>query len=117
MRILLGEIESVWKNYIRELAYENGQVQIVGEVQNHLEILMRVRDENADVVVLSQTPQGDEPGICSHLLLEYPNVLLVLVPTEGGPDILWRMRLRKEARQASRDVLLSMLQNRDDPVL
>ena len=113
MRILLGEIGTTWKSSIRELAKQHTGVEIVGEARDSLDVLLQVRNEHADVVIISQTPEGNEPGICSHLLLEYPNVVLILVPSDGGADVLCRMILCKEVRQASKEALLSMLEMRD----
>jgi DNA-binding NarL/FixJ family response regulator len=107
--ILLGAVATAWRRAIQELAQENEQLQIVGEIQNPVDILLQVKQTNANVVILSQTPNGTEPGICSHLLLEYPNVALVLVPNEAGPDVLCRMILIRKVREASKEGLRDML--------
>lgn len=113
VKILLGEIAAAWKHTLKELVAENGELQVVGEVEKPVDILLQAKSVSPDVVVLSQDPQGAEPGICSHLLLEYPNVVVVLVPCVGGSKILYRMALYREVRDASREALRRMLQKLD----
>jgi len=109
VKILLGEIGTEWKRTVKELVAENGELLIVGEVEKPVDILLQARRANADVVILSQELQGGEPGVCSHLLLEYPNVVVVLVPSDDGPDVLCRMALYREVRDASGEVFRNML--------
>jgi hypothetical protein len=110
VRILLGDITSRWKWVLIELAEEEKQLQIVGEAQGAMDILLQTKIQRADLVVLSQTPDGGEPGACSHLLLEYPNLTVVLVPSDTGQNMLYRMVLHKETQQASKEALRTMLQ-------
>src|SRR3979411_3138826 len=105
VKILLGAIGTEWRRTVEQRRGENGKLQIVGEVEQLVDILLQARRANADVVVLSQEPHGGEPGVCSHLLLEYPNVVIVLVPSDGGPNVLCRMALYREVRDASREAL------------
>lgn len=109
VKMLLGEIGTEWKRIVEELVAENGKLLIVGEAEKPVDILLQARKANADVVVLSQELQGGEPGVCSHLLLEYPNVVVVLVPSEDGPNVLCRMALYREIREASSEVFRDML--------
>ena len=109
VRILLGEIGTRWGQVLKELAEGDDQLQILGEAEGPIDILLRTKGLSADLVVLSHTPNGGEPGICSHLLLEYPNLVVVLVPSDSGPNILCRMVLHREIRDASKEALRVLL--------
>src|SRR6266403_6385960 len=113
VKILLGDIGTAWGQAVRELVGENDQLQIVGQAQKPVDILLQAKTANADVVVLSQALHGGEPGICSHLLLEYPNLVVVLVPSESGPNLVCRIVLHREVREASREALRIMLRKLD----
>jgi len=113
VKILLGDIGTAWGQAVRELVGENDQLQIVGQTQEPVDMLLQAKRANADVVILSQALHGGEPGICSHLLLEYPNLVVVLVPSDSGPNIVCRMVLHREVRDASIAALRIMLRKLD----
>jgi len=96
VKILLGKINAEWMAILADLVRSDTGLEIVGVLESPLDVLLRTKELGADVVVLSQLRDGGEPGICSHLLLEYPNVALLLLPASPGPNIVWRMVLRKQ---------------------
>lgn len=108
-RILLGDIADEWKSLVEEIARDNADVSIVGRVNKPLDLLLFAKNEHVDVVLLSQEPDGSEPGVCSHFVLEFPNVVIVLIPVKGGTNVLCRIALSKEVRTASREALTGML--------
>src|ERR1700686_3173318 len=109
VNILLGDIGAAWSQAVRALVGENDQLHIVGQAEAPVDMLLQAKRSNADVVILSQSRHGGEPGICSHLLLEYPNLVVVLVPSDGGPNVVCRMVLHREVRDASIAALRTML--------
>jgi hypothetical protein len=110
MRILLGEIGAEWKRILLELASHDNDLEIVGTAEHAMDVLLRVAELKANVVVLAQLPGGGEPGVCSHLMLECPNVAILLLPASCGYGVLWRMVLRKESwSEISKEGLLAAL--------
>src|SRR5262245_37680570 len=97
VKILLGQIDAEWKRILLELARQDSDLEIVGTAEHAMDVLLLVADLKADVVVLAQLPGGGEPGVCSHLMLECPNVSVLLLPASGGYGILRRMVLHKES--------------------
>lgn len=111
LRILLGRLSADWMAIIAELVRQDHGLEIVGVLEGPLDVLLRTQELRPDVVVLSQLRGGGEPGICSHFLLEYPNVELLLLPASPNGSVLWRMILRKEnCGEASRNVLHRIMQ-------
>jgi DNA-binding NarL/FixJ family response regulator len=110
VRILLGNIGADWRATLAELARAENDLEIVGQVGDALDILLRTQELKPDVVVLVQLPGGGEPGVCSHLMLEHPNVAVLLLPTSSGLQVMWRMVLRKENwHQASKEAICAAL--------
>ena len=110
VKILIGDIGGEWRTKLREIVDNADDLEIIGETEQPISLLLEASNPDADVVVLAQTPQGEEPGVCSHLLLEYPNLAVVLVPSVGGATVC-RMVLRREVRDASKEALQAMLRN------
>jgi hypothetical protein len=108
-RILLGDIADEWKSMVEGIARDNPEISIVGRVEKPLDVLLFAKNENVDVVLLSQKRDGSEPGVCSHFVLEFPNIVIVLVPVTGGTNVLCRIALSKKVRTASKETLTGML--------
>jgi DNA-binding NarL/FixJ family response regulator len=112
----LGEINSEWASLVKRLAAADQGIKIVGQVKDPLYLLLQVKTLNVDVVVISQLPDGGEPGICSHLVLEVPNVTIVLVPTSAAPAMLTRMVLYRDQLPASEKALYAAIRGRLEPI-
>ena len=109
MKILLANRPKMLRELLRELIAGQGDMQVVGEALDPLEILYAVRKTEADVVVTT-LPAVGEPGISSHLLAEYPDVLVLALAPDGGRAMLYRQVLLEEKLQSTNDnVLLSTL--------
>ncbi len=66
---------------VKNLLHGQSEVEIVGQVSEHVELLVAVRETRADAVLLVINPVEDE-GMLSHLFAEYPD-LTVLAITAG----------------------------------
>ncbi len=83
IRLLIRER---WKDNhrpIKTALQAQPEVEIVGEVAEHVELLVAVRDTNADAVLLVIDPDEDE-GMLSHLFAEYPDLTVLAMPA-GKP--------------------------------
>ncbi len=109
LKILLANRPKMLRELLRELIGGQGDMQVVGEALDPLEILYAVRKTEADVVVTT-LPATGEPAITSHLLAEYPDVLVLALAPDGGRAVLYRQVLLKEKLQSTNNsVLLSTL--------
>ena len=67
---------------IRDVIALDADIEIVGEALQKFELLMMVRETRADAVILS-AGESDLPGLCSHLLGEYPSLTIVVLGANG----------------------------------
>jgi hypothetical protein len=112
VKILLGTIGAEWQRTLMELAQADSDLEVVGMATSAVDLLLQVDELKADVVVLAQASGGEDPGICSHLMLEYPGLAVVLLPSIPRRDALWRMVLRKDSwRNASKEILRTALKS------
>src|SRR5690349_6632294 len=96
LRTLLCGPHSWRERILRELIETEEDLEIVGEVDTPLNLLLQTKNIRPQVVVLPQLEGEEEPGICSHLLLECPNVIILLLPAHPGVGALSWMVLCKE---------------------
>ena len=81
----------LWKGLIER---EPG-IELVGEVDDPIDLLMEVRRTEADAVV-QDWPSEETPGIVSILLIEYPDLLVVGIPGNGDHAFLCRQAISKK---------------------
>lgn len=109
LKVLLGAVSSEWDLALKRLAAADQGLKIVGQVADPVRLLLQAQALSADVIILSQLPDGSEPGVCSHLLLELPNVPILLLPASIGSALLTRTVLRREQLPATERALYSAL--------
>ena len=80
IKIVLANRPRMMREVIKEMIEAQPDMEVVGEVLNPVDLLVAVRETAADAVILG-LEDSEEPGVCSHLLAEYPGVtILALAP-------------------------------------
>jgi DNA-binding NarL/FixJ family response regulator len=103
-RVLLREV-------VEHLLTQVG-VEVVSHPADRFMLLTSIQALRPDVVVLFSPDPGQEPGICSHLLAEYPHLKVVMLSTEqyAIADIGARIQQHNELSIHSiHDSLLTLL--------
>ena len=85
MRAVL-RVDSPLLRDVFEHALREAGIDVVGCPLDFLALLLAIKERRADVLFLiaadSDNP-AKEPGICSHLLSEFPQLKIVMVSTGG----------------------------------
>ncbi|HZG68256.1 MAG TPA: hypothetical protein VEZ12_16045 [Herpetosiphonaceae bacterium] len=106
IRILVTGVPDELYKRIEALVRTEMDMVLVGRVTGRVELLLAM-DEAVEVVVLGAPHITPPPGICSHLLNEYPNLkILVLAVDTGELDVYWRGLRRKHLRASSEEAII-----------
>jgi DNA-binding NarL/FixJ family response regulator len=65
--------------------------EIVGEAHDTIDILLEVGSTHADVVIIDLPPTGEDSGLCSHLLAEYPQVKIIAISEIGDKVVTYEI--------------------------
>lgn len=100
IRVLVASIAGSLFQQIAQVIEQQPDMCLLGQVQDRIELLLAA--EHADVVVLEAPQLDPPPGICSHLLSEYPGLKILVISTaDGEMMIYWRalqqLRLNNES--------------------
>ena len=60
-----------------------------GEVIHLIDVLLALGSTRAEVVLIDLPASEEDPGLCSHLLAEYPEVKVVAVSSGGETSIVY----------------------------
>lgn len=76
---------------MRELIAAQPDMQIVGDAESPMEILREIENYPVDVVVLA-TRGDEEPGLCSHLLSAFPDIIILCIAVDLSVAFLLHRR-------------------------
>ena len=111
IRVLLANRPRMLREVLREIIEDQPDMEVVGEVLDPLDLLMAVRNMKADAVILA-VKDSEEPGLCSHLLAEYPNLAILCLALEGKSAFIEQLCPRRlEIVDPSEDKILSALRH------
>ena len=109
IRVLLANISGVLSELVVEVIGQQPDIQIVGQVQDPVDLMLRA-GQGVDVLVLGAAMIDPLPGICSNLLVEYPDLRIVVLAATGQVAMLYWLGLRrKRVRAVSAAALLAVL--------
>jgi len=84
------------RNLLQEVIEHQENMVMVGEAFDPVDLLLTVNETDADVVIMGH-PQADRmPGICSHLLAEYPILLILIISTIDQRAFLYERKITQE---------------------
>ncbi len=111
MRVLFCTDRPLIFDVMGPLLAEAG-LHVVGRVPDQITLLMSMAELRPDAVFLMAADATKQPGICSHLLAEYPHVKIVLLSSDDYAIADVGIRVRKYdgvSAQAIHDSLVTLL--------
>jgi DNA-binding transcriptional LysR family regulator len=88
IRVVVGDVPADVEDWLAAVSRERLGIQVVGRAHDTVQVLLKVRETGADVVVAMLKKGGEEPGLVSHVLGEYPSaVVLAVAPELKGASI------------------------------
>ncbi len=76
-RVLLALDSPLLRETLADLLAREGDIEVVGQVDDPVDLLLAVEETEADVVLHTFRDSPELPGICSHLFAEFPHVLVI----------------------------------------
>jgi len=83
IRVLLAVDQQMNRQLLRDAVASEADMEVVGEVAEPVDLLVRVAETGANVVLCSWAESAEVPPICTHLLAEYPGLLVVGLSESG----------------------------------
>ncbi len=108
IRILLANRPPMVLEIMREMVQRQEDMEVVGEILDPIGLLVAVREREADAVILT-LKDYEEPGLCSHLVAEYPNLTILSLAADGKTAFL--RPPRREIMAPSMDSIVDALRD------
>ncbi len=82
IRVLLANRSRMMQEVVDGMIQSLPDVEVVGGMVNPVDLLIAVRETNADALILD-LENSEEPGVISHLIAEYPELTIVALAKNG----------------------------------
>ncbi len=93
IRVLMINVPEDIQDSLKELIQAREQMRMVGEAFDPIDLLLTVNDTQADVVIMGHEQCDRVPGICTHLLAEYPDLLVLTLSTQNDSAFLYQRKI------------------------
>jgi hypothetical protein len=107
IRVLVTNLSETFADLLAVLIREQPDMVLMGMVRDKVGSLMAAKD--ADVLILGAPQIHPPPGICSHLLSEYPELRIIVMTPNGERSMLYWRGLRR--RRLFSDSLKNVVTN------
>lgn len=110
IKILLLDVPADIQDVLEGVIQRQDNMETVGEAFDPINLLLTVDDTQADVVIMGHPNADRMPGICTHLLAEYPDLLILTLSTEDSRAFLYERKIaQKEIAFQSPDDLIARI--------
>lgn len=96
VKVLLANAPEALPTDLATLLQQQSDIEVVGTVLDPVDLLVAVGDTQADVVVMPLPDSGEMPGVCSHLLHEYPQLLILALSPARTRACVYRQAITVE---------------------
>ncbi len=116
VRVLLANRPRMLRESLRGMLERQADIEVTAVAPDPVELLAEVGRTEAEVVLVTLPESGGDPGICSHLLAQYPELLVIaLSPVDERAVVFKQVITREELMPlAERDLLQAIRRRRDD---
>ncbi len=94
IRVLLAQMPETLRDTFTQLVAGQSDMELVGDLTDPLSLLLAAGQTRPDAVIMG-LQDSEFPGICSHLLSEYPHIKVVGMTADGRSARLYELRPQK----------------------
>jgi hypothetical protein len=111
IRVLLANVPIPLAEWLARVLEDQKDIEIVDQPRGYVEMLLAAQ-KGVDVVVLSVQEFQPLPGICSHLLSEFPDIKVLLLGMASEKAMLcWTGLRQKDLQIVSAEALVGTLRH------
>jgi len=94
-KILLAVESPLLRELLCERIENEGGVAVVEQSVDSIDLLVAVGQAQADVIIQTWPENGEMPSICSHMFLEYPDLIVIGLPADSDRAVVCRQTIAK----------------------
>ncbi len=118
IRVLVANRPRLMRELILAIISDQPDIEIIGELQNDIEILDIVEQKRPDVLIIDLEDSDERPVICDLVLDRHPHMkILALAPERNTSILFWAsLDIRANRTEASEEGILGGLRSKPELV-
>lgn len=96
LKVLMVDVPSGLRDLLQEEIERLDDMEIVGEAFDPIDLLLTAHESEAEVVIMGHPHADRLPGICTHLLTEFPFLLILVISTIDECAFLYQRKITRE---------------------
>jgi DNA-binding NarL/FixJ family response regulator len=111
VRVLVANGPRLMREVVRTALCRHADMEIVGEIEDELEILPAIERTQADCLIIAQEEFGRRPAICDNVFDDYPHMkILAVAPGSDDSVFYWVfMEIRLSRIETSEEGVINAL--------
>ena len=111
VRVLVANRPRLMREVVRTALCRHADMEIVGEIEDELEILPAIEQTQAHCLIIAQDEFGTRPAICDNVFDKYPHIkILAVAPGRDDSVFYWVfMEIRSSRIETSEEGVISAL--------
>lgn len=111
VRVLVANQPRLMREVVRAALSRHADIEVVGEIEDELEILSAIERTQADCLIVAQEEFGRRPPICDFVFDKYPRMkILAVAPGRDDSVFYWVfMEIRSSRIETSEEGVINSL--------
>lgn len=111
VRVLVANRPRLMREVVRTALSRHADIEVVGEIEDELEILPAIERAQADCLIVAQEEFGRRPAICDFVFDKYPRMkILAVAPGSEDSVFYWVfMEIRSTRIETSEEGVINSL--------
>ncbi|MEM7586800.1 MAG: hypothetical protein AAF560_25645 [Acidobacteriota bacterium] len=116
--VLLANRPRMLRESLRNMLVRQAGVEVETSTPEPVELLAAVDRLDPDAVFVTLPESGEDPGICSHLLAQFPRLLVIALSAIEQRALVYRQVItREELSPLAEDSILQVIRRQCDATL
>jgi DNA-binding NarL/FixJ family response regulator len=111
VRVLVANQPRLMREVVRAALSRHADIEVVGEIEDELEILPAIERTQADCLIVAQEEFGKRPVVCDYAFDKYPHLkILAVAPGSDDSVFYWVfMEIRSSRIETSDEGVINAL--------
>lgn len=111
VRVLVANQPRLMREVVRAALSRHADIEVVGEIEDELEILPAIERTQADCLIVAQEEFGKRPVVCDSVFDKYPHLkILAVAPGSDDSVFYWVfMEIRSSRIETSDEGVINAL--------
>lgn len=96
IQIVIANLPEIWMQMLAQVITRQPDMIVAQRVQGDIELLLAV-SRDTDLVILGAVQTHTAPGVCSHLLNEFPALKILVLGFSGNQAAFYWLSVRRKS--------------------